>query len=91
MIYPVIYIKNIYYNSIMDKNQSYIYGLLITDGNLYLTSRNRGRVTLEVSDKDKDIVESLVKIIPNSSTRIRTRDTNFKQNYTTYTFTNRYL
>ena len=67
---------------------SYIYGLLITDGSLYLTTRNRGKIVLEVSEKDRDIIEKLVETIPNSNIKIRTRSTMFKSNYTTFSFTN---
>ena len=72
----------------MNENDSYIYGLLITDGNLSLLERNRGKVSLEVNSKDRDIIEKLFKIIPNSSISERTRDTNFKENYKTCSFTN---
>ena len=37
------------------KEKSYVFGLLVTDGNLTLLERNRGRVQLEVNEKDKDI------------------------------------
>lgn len=72
----------------MDKIESYIYGLLITDGSLYLTTRNRGKVTLEVSEKDEDIVMKLFSVIPNSRIHERTRNTNFKNGYKTKIFTN---
>ena len=39
------------------KEKSYVFGLLVTDGNLTLLERNRGRVQLEVNEKDKDIWE----------------------------------
>lgn len=67
----------------MNKLESYIYGLLITDGSLNLSTRNRGKVTLEVNNKDSDIVEKLYKVIPNSSIRERTRTTNFSKNFVT--------
>ncbi len=71
----------------LDKIKSYVFGLLITDGNLYLTKvRNRGRVTLEVSEKDKDIVEKLHNLYPESHIRVRTRSTNFSESYTSYSF-----
>ena len=72
----------------MDENESYIFGLLITDGNLYLTTRNRGRVVLEVSIKDKDIVHKLYETIPHSSIHQRKRNTNFKNDYATISFWN---
>ena len=45
----------------LNEIESYIFGLLITDGSLYLTSRNRGKVSLEVSYIDLDIVEKFLK------------------------------
>ena len=72
----------------MTNAESYIFGLLITDGSLYLSTRNRGQVTLELNKKDEDIVQKLYTIIPNSSIRQRTRNTNFKNNYTSVCFSN---
>lgn len=72
----------------MNKIESYIYGLLITDGSLYLTTRNRGKVILEVSEKDEDIIQKLYNVIPNSGIHERVRNTNFKNNYKTKIFTN---
>ena len=63
----------------MNSIESYIYGLLITDGNLSLSIRNRGRVILEISEKDEDIIDKLLTLIPNSHKRFRTRNTNFKK------------
>lgn len=73
------------------EEKSYIFGLLGTDGSLYLTTQNRGKVTLEVNIKDKDICEKLFHIIPNSSLSERTRDTNFKDKYRSVTFSNHQL
>lgn len=70
------------------EEKSYIYGLLGADGSLYLNTRNRGRISLEVNEKDKDIVYKLCNIIPSSCWDTRTRDTNFKKSSTTYTFSN---
>ena len=72
----------------MNKEESYIYGLLITDGSLSLYDRNRGRVSLEVNMIDEDIVYKLCNLIPNSHHRERTRNTNFKKDYTTKIFSN---
>jgi len=78
----------------MNNEESYIYGLLIADGNLYFSHAkdrkidNRGRVSLEVSERDKDIVIKLFTRIPNSHIRERTRKTNFKEDYTTCSFVN---
>ena len=75
----------------MNEIDSYIYGLLITDGSMYLTSRNRGKVTLEVNDRDVDIVNKLANVVPNSKIRERVRNTNFKSNYKTVIFSNHQL
>lgn len=68
----------------MDKNESYIFGILVTDGNLYLTSRNRGKVQLEISKKDEDLVDKLVKLVPFSSKGSRKRKTNFSKSEVGY-------
>lgn len=73
--------ENFKYKPRLNCTDSYIYGLLLADGYLHLDSRNRGCVTLEVAEKDKDICKKLCKIIPGSAYRTRTRSTNFKQNY----------
>lgn len=78
----------------MNDKESYIYGLLLADGNIYLSKDarravdNRGKVSLEVNSKDKDIILKLFQLIPNSYLRERTRDTNFKKGYTTCCFSN---
>lgn len=69
------------------QEKSYIFGLLITDGNLYLQN-TKGKVSLELNEKDKDIVEKLYSIIPNSNISNRIRSTNFKDNYESITFVN---
>ena len=73
----------------MNEIDSYIYGLLITDGCLMLSTRNRGKVYLEVSIKDGDIIDKLCNLIPDSNQiRYRTRNTNFSNNYSTKIFSN---
>lgn len=49
MFYPNIIIM-------IDKVNSYIFGLLVTDGSILLNTRNRGKVTIELSEKDEDII-----------------------------------
>ena len=68
----------------MDKNDSYVFGILITDGNLYLDTRNRGRVQLEISKRDEDLVDKLVSLIPFSKKSNRIRITNFSVKETSY-------
>lgn len=71
----------------MNDIESYIFGLLVTDGSLYLSKKgSKGKVTLEVNNKDSDIIYKLYNIIPNSSVRQRIRNTNFKNNYKTEIF-----
>jgi hypothetical protein len=61
---------------------SYLIGLLQTDGNYYETSRNRGRITLELSKRDEDIINKINVILSGNSTiTTRKRDTNFKNDY----------
>lgn len=73
------------------KEKSYVFGLLGTDGNLSLSDRNRGRVSLEINIKDRDICEKLFNLIPNSTIKERTRDTNFKNGYHSIVFLNHQL
>lgn len=63
-----------------NRNLSYIYGLFITDGWIGKRNETPISINLEVSIKDKDIVEKLHKIIPYSSVIYRKRNTNFKEN-----------
>lgn len=72
----------------LDRNQSYLFGILITDGNLYLNTRNRGRVSLELGEKDIDLIKKLYDAFPGSNIHFRIRNTNFKTNYKTCIFTN---
>lgn len=67
----------------MNEFMSYLYGLLQTDGNLYETSRNRGRISLELKKEDEVLLEEInnqLKI--NSYITERTKNTNFSKNYT---------
>lgn len=72
----------------MDEIESYIFGLLLTDGNLYLDSRSRGKVSLEVNIIDEDIIDKLCTIIPNSKKLYRKRTTNYKENVSCVRFYN---
>ena len=69
---------------------SYMVGLFHGDGSLYETTRNRGKLSYEISIRDKDIIYKLVKILePLTTCKIttRTRDTNFKDNHKSITLT----
>ena len=72
----------------LNETYSYIYGLIITDGSIYLTTRNRGRIQIELKYNDKDILEKIQKIIPNCHMTERYRNTNFKQNSHTVILSN---
>lgn len=72
----------------MNEIDSYIYGLLITDGYLCVQVRNRGHVSLELDVKDRDIIDKLYSLIPNSTVKDCIRDTHFKNNCHTVIFRN---
>lgn len=68
----------------LNKNEmSYILGIIFTDGTLCEFSRNRGKIVIELKEEDSDILYKIKNLLPcNSSIRIRIRNTNFAQNYT---------
>lgn len=72
----------------MIKNIDYIFGILVTDGSIEFSSRNRGKVRLEVKYEDRDIVYKLQDRIEGSTVTERTRDTNFKKSYHSICFNN---
>lgn len=60
---------------------AYFYRFALTDGNLYESSRNRGRLTIEISSQDCDLLKSFTKIFNvKSSYSERLRKTNFSNN-----------
>ncbi|MBW4544685.1 MAG: LAGLIDADG family homing endonuclease [Symplocastrum torsivum CPER-KK1] len=62
---------------------AYLFGFIQTDGHLYNSTRNRGRLSIEVSKKDEDILWAFKSLIPfNSSVTERVRTTNFSSNHT---------
>jgi len=65
------------------KEDAYIYGLLLADGNLYETTRNRGKISMELRIRDIDVLYMIEDFFSEYSCRISTRrrDTNFKKNY----------
>jgi hypothetical protein len=61
---------------------AYFLGLLATDGTIYETSRNRGRVSFELRASDATMLEALSASIPyRSHLRYRCRTTNFARSY----------
>lgn len=75
----------------MNNFESYLFGLLMTDGSLNLQERNRGKVTLELQKEDSQLLQQIYEKIPNSSLRERTRDTNFKEGYVSTIWSNSQL
>ncbi len=62
---------------------SYFIGFIQADGHLHSQSRNRGKLSIEISNRDIDILEKFQKIIPvNSTIYTRIRNTNYSKNYT---------
>lgn len=67
---------------------AYLFGLLQTDGHHQASTRNRGRITIELAADDAVLLHRLVDIVPwYSSVRYRTRDTNFRDSYRSATWT----
>ncbi len=62
---------------------AYLFGFIQSDGHLYNTTRDRGRLSIEVNKKDEDILWAFKSLIPfNSSMTERVRSTNFSSNHT---------
>ncbi len=61
---------------------SYFFGFVQTDGSLTKSTRNRGKLQIEVGEKDLHILKSFRKLFPSvySSVSPRVRDTNFRNN-----------
>lgn len=66
----------------LDQFHSYLLGLLQTDGHLSENSRNRGRISLDLSKRDIDILYKIKELIScNASIKEKITNTNFKDNY----------
>jgi hypothetical protein len=64
--------------NVTEPSISYLLGLLHTDGSHHGDIDHKGRVTLELSVRDSDVLRTLVDVIPFKTTlRSRTRVTNF--------------
>ena len=62
----------------INKDTSYLIGFFQTDGNVYETTRNRGKASIEISIKDEDIIEKIKELIPyNYTITKRIRKTKF--------------
>ena len=72
----------------MNQFESYLFGLILTDGSVYLTTRNRGKITIELQRSDIELLEKIQQNIPESIISIRKRNTNFKEGYESATWAN---
>jgi hypothetical protein len=71
-----------------DPRHAYLYGFLQADGSLEEATRNRGKLRVEVAERDRGILEVFASLIPVRSTiSTRTRTTNFKAGYSTAIWT----
>lgn len=62
--------------------QAYMYGFIQTDGHMYSTTRDRGRVSVEIGEQDKGVLETFMTLVPyHSKLTYRTRVTNFSQSH----------
>ncbi|MFS0885112.1 hypothetical protein [Aeromicrobium sp. 179-A 4D2 NHS] len=69
-----------------DPRWSYILGLLQTDGHHQSGGGQKGKITLELNSRDRQVLEDISDFLPcNSSVLDRTRDTQFKVDYTSST------
>lgn len=65
---------------------AYLFGLIQTDGQLYQNSRNRGRLSIELSKRDKELLQKIQQLLPfHSSISERKRKTNFNEEYASVT------
>ena len=65
---------------------AYLFGLIQTDGHLSQGTRNRGKLQIEISQRDAGVLEHLASAIPYYSPIItRTRTTNFSPDYKSVT------
>ena len=75
------------FKNLIKKDFSYILGFLHGDGSYYEQTRNRGRISIELSYKDKDILDKFEEILSEIGVKVgrgeRVRDTTFKKNYRT--------
>ena len=84
---------NMEYIDLKIPEHSYFFGFVQTDGTLGWSSKNKkrkkGRLQIELGEKDLHILESFRRLFPliYCGMSIRNRNTNFKKNYKSYTFT----
>lgn len=73
---------------LQNPDHAYLFGFLQADGHLTTASRNRGRLSLEINQRDASILERFQAICPfNSTVSYRTRKTNYSQESKTAVWT----
>ena len=73
---------------LMNPVHAYLFGMIQTDGHLSKNTRNRGKLQLEISYRDANVLEQLASVIPyKSSITTRTRSTNFSAKHTSAVLT----
>lgn len=68
---------------------SYFFGFVQGDGSLYQNKANpnKGKLSIEVSIRDRDIVDKFCKLIEGSTITYRSRSTNFSEDYNSIVWT----
>jgi intein/homing endonuclease len=75
------------YIDLKKPEHSYFFGFIQGDGSFYRQSRNRGRLSIELKDSDRSLLEQFQSLFPTySSINERMRDTNFKKDSCTSIF-----
>lgn len=63
----------------LNEFDSYLYGLILTDGTINSRTRNRGKIAIELRREDRELLEKIKLNMPECTLRDRVRETNFKQ------------
>jgi hypothetical protein len=66
---------------------AYVFGFLLGDGSLYAGRGQKGRLTVELAERDADHLRALANLLPGSRLSRRTRSTNFASDYTSAVLT----
>jgi hypothetical protein len=73
---------------ITNPEHAYLFGFLQADGHMSKSSRNRGKICIELKVGDRAILESFQGLfLEHSTISQRTRDTNFQKEYTSVAWT----
>jgi len=71
-----------HYLNLSNPEHAYMFGFIQTDGNMYESSRNRGKLSIEIQSGDDSILKRFSEIVPyKSSITYRIRNTNFKKGF----------